>query len=95
MIAFGLRASISATGVDPRHDLAVDVRLAHTARDQLRVLRSEVDDENEIVVGQFAHRIGPVSRPMPTPCDRWSDLPSVCRAGATITSAFWNSFTVS
>ena len=33
--------------------------------------------------------------PMPTPWDRWSCLPSVCRAGATMTSAFWNSFTVS
>ena len=29
-----------------RHDLGVDVRLAHAAGDQLRVLRAEVDDED-------------------------------------------------
>jgi len=34
-------------------------------------------------------------RPMPMPCERCSALPSVCSAGATITSAFWNSLTVS
>ena len=50
MIAFGLRASISATGVRARHDLGVDVRLADAPRDQLRVLRAEVDDEDQIVV---------------------------------------------
>ena len=33
-----------------RDDLAVDVRLADPARDQLRVLRPEVDDENEVVL---------------------------------------------
>ncbi len=31
-----------------RNDLAVDVQLAHTTRDQLRVLRPEVDDEDEV-----------------------------------------------
>ena len=30
--------------------------------------------------------------PIPMCCDLWSDLPSVMRAGATMTSAFWNSF---
>ena len=29
--------------------------------------------------------------PMPTDCSRWSCLPSVCSAGATITSARWKS----
>ena len=94
MIAFGLRASISATGIDARDDLAVDVRLAHAARDQLRVLRPEVDDEDE--VGRIAHGTRTISvGAMPMPCARWSDLPSVFSAGATITSAFWNSLTVS
>lgn len=32
--------------------------------------------------------------PIPTCWERWSDLPSVSSAGATITSAFWNSFTL-
>ena len=40
----------------PRHDLAVHVRLAHAPRDQLRVLRPEVDDENEIMLISLAHR---------------------------------------
>ena len=33
--------------------------------------------------------------PIPMPCDRCRLLPSVFRAGATMTSAFWNSLTVS
>jgi len=33
-----------------RHDLAVDVRLAYASGDQLRVLRAEIDDENQIVL---------------------------------------------
>ena len=49
MIAFGLRASISATGIE-RDDLGVDVALAHAAGDELRVLRAEVDDEDRIGV---------------------------------------------
>ena len=64
------------------------MRLADTPGDQLCVLRPEVDDENTIE-GFRAHR------PMPTPWARWSDLPSVSSDGATITSAFWNSFSVS
>ena len=76
-----------------RHDLGVDVRLAHAASDQLRVLRSEVDDEDGVVLRTQACRRG--SRPMPTPCARWSALPSVCSDGATMTSAFWNSLSVS
>ena len=32
--------------------------------------------------------------PIPTCWERWSDLPSVSSAGATITSAFWNSLTL-
>ena len=64
-----------------RHDLGVHVRFPHAPGDQLRVLRPEVDDENE-----FVHLL-----PMPTPCERCSSFPSVCNDGATITSAFWNS----
>ncbi len=74
------------------HDLAVHVRLADAPGDQLGVLRPEVDDQNG------ALRLGGMQRqrrqcPMPMPCDRCSVLPSVCKAGATITSAFWNSLT--
>ena len=43
--------------------------------------------------GAFECRLG--YRPMPMPWARWSALPSVCSDGATITSAFWNSFSVS
>ena len=32
-----------------RMDLAIDARLAHAPRDQLRDLRAEVDDENEVM----------------------------------------------
>ncbi len=67
-----------------RNDFGVDVCLADPAGDEPRVLGPEVDDEDG--VGQC---------PIPTPCERCSALPSVCSAGAIITSAFWNSFTVS
>ena len=95
MIAFGRRGEHLRDRHVARHDLAVDVRLTHAAGDQLRVLRTEVDDENEVVVGASLTASRAAQRPMPTPCDRWSDLPSVRKAGATITSAFWNSLTVS
>src|SRR5581483_1125401 len=71
-----------------RDDLGVDAGLADAARDQLCVLRPEVDDENGVVLVC-------TQRPMPTPCARCNALPSVCSDGATITSAFWNSFSVS
>ena len=46
MIAAGSLASISADRHRVRHDLAVDVGLAHPARDELGVLGAEVDDED-------------------------------------------------
>ena len=71
-------------------DLAVDVGLADPAGDQLGVLRAEVDDENERVVSLASGQC-----PIPMPCCFCRYLPSVCSAGATITSAFWNSLTFS
>ena len=76
------------------------MRLAHAPGDQLRVLGSEVDDEDEIVcgiapLGRRSLAPGHDQRPMPMFCARCSDLPSVSSDGAIITSAFWNSFTVS
>ena len=45
-------------GCRVRDDLAVDARLAHAARDQLRVLRAEVDDEHGALrrLGLLGHR---------------------------------------
>ncbi|CAB4834767.1 unannotated protein [freshwater metagenome] len=74
-----------------RHDLAVDVGLAHSTSDELRVLRAEVDDEHG--VNALRHQWADIQWPMPTPWERCSDLPSVCNAGATMTSAFWKSLT--
>ena len=34
----------------PRMDLAVDAELAHTTRNQLRVLRTEIEDEDSVSV---------------------------------------------
>ena len=42
---------IAASGVVAAHDLGVHAQLAHAARDQLRVLRAEVEDHDEL-----AHR---------------------------------------
>ena len=73
-----------------RDDLGVDVALADPARDQLRVLRPEVDDQDgaRVVV-----RRGVSQWPIPTRCCVWYILPSVLIDGAITSSAFWNSFT--
>ena len=65
-------------------DFGIDVCFAHASRDQLRVLGTEVDDED--VLGQC---------PMPTPWERCNCFPSVWSEGASMISAFWNSFRVS
>jgi hypothetical protein len=79
------------------HDLAVDVRLPDPPGDQLRVLGPEVDDQDGVEGAQRSSSTAMIrrQRPIPMPWARWSVLPSVMRAGATMTSAFWNSFTVS
>ena len=86
--ALGLAGQHLRDGHVPGHDLRIDVRLADPPGDQLRVLGAEVDDQDGVEgIGSRAQC------PMPTPWDRCRDLPSVFRAGATMTSAFWNSLT--
>ena len=49
MIALGSPGEHArSTGIEWRHDLGVDVRLAHPTGDQLRVLGPEVDDEHAV-----------------------------------------------
>ena len=71
------------------------MRLADPPRDQLRVLRTEVDDENRVVRAGSARALTVAQAHADALLLRWSDLPSVFSAGATMTSAFWNSLTVS
>ena len=76
------------------------MRLPHPAGDELRVLGTEVDDQDGVDggIGHVGARRSAGRRaqwPMPTPWAFWRFLPSVCSAGATMTSAFWNSLTVS
>ena len=93
------------TGADVQHDLVlvvdfgaqyaqliarVHVRVADPSRDQLGVLGPEINNKYGANFGHRAYLL-----PMPTPCARWSDFPSVWSPGATMTSAFWNSLTVS
>ena len=90
MIAFGLAREHLGERHRARHDLGVDVRLAHAPRDQLRVLRAEVDDENEVECV--------ASRGSPAHADALRALERLAlglQRRATITSAFWNSLTVS
>jgi hypothetical protein len=47
--AFRPHLAERAFGVLERHDLAIDLLLAHAPRDQLRDLRAEIDDENLVV----------------------------------------------
>ena len=48
-MAFGCLASISRHRHRVRDDLGVDARLAHPPRDQLGVLRAEVDHQDQVV----------------------------------------------
>ncbi len=82
-----------AGGDVARNDLRVDVCLAYPPGDELRVLRTEIDDEHPIEVA-VAGGLSGRHQPMPTRWLRCRSLPSVLRAGATITSAFWNSLTL-
>ena len=68
--------------------------LADPTGDQLGVLGTEVDDQDRTVAGVTRTGGRLAQWPMPTPWERCRSLPSVWSAGATITSAFWNSFTV-
>ncbi len=95
MMPDGRRATRLGGGGRVRDDLRVDVGLAYPAGDQLGVLGTEVDDEDRTVTGRTGVGRRWAQWPMPTPCERCRSLPSVWRAGATITSAFWNSLTVS
>ena len=56
------------------HDLGVDPRLPHPPRDQLRVLRPEVDDEDEVMVRQVGHSVALRRRAAETQSYRWSLL---------------------
>ena len=80
-----------------RHELRVDPRLAHAARDQLRVLAAAVEHQHRPLLrrdgsanGQRDDFTGHYPIPMRWAC--CSDLPSVLIAGASITSAFWKSW---
>jgi hypothetical protein len=67
-------------------DLGVHVRLANPARDELRVLRTQIDNED-----RASGRLGHAQWPIPSRCWVWYDLPSVLIDGAITSSAFWNS----
>ena len=78
-----------------RHELRVDSRLPDAARDQLRVLAAEIQDEHRPLLraslgdrksDDLAHY------PMPTFWACCRDLPSVLIDGANMTSAFWKSW---
>ena len=53
MIAAGAKARTSSVADGAGVDLAVDPVLAHAARDQLGVLRAEIEDQDA-----FGHRFG-------------------------------------
>ncbi len=75
------------SGDAARHDLREDPGLPHPAGDEAGVLRPEVEYQDPV---EAALEVG---HPMPIPWWRCSALPSVCREGATMISAFWNSLT--
>ena len=50
MIPFGFHSRIHSQRARRRMDLAVDVRLAHPARDELGELGAEVEDQDAVVV---------------------------------------------
>ena len=46
MIPLGASRSISAAVISQPNDLGIDLALAHPPRDDLRVLRTEIENEN-------------------------------------------------
>ena len=86
MMPVGLRAAISSAGDVVGHDLGVDVRLADAPGDELGVLGAEVDDEDRVEL--VGHVRDGAARGLIWP------TPSAQR-GTTISSAFWNSLSVS
>ena len=50
MIPLGFHSRIHCDRARGRVDLAVDVGLAHPARDELGVLRAEIDDQDAVVM---------------------------------------------
>ncbi len=48
--ALGAESAHEGVGYVAGMDLAIDFRLAHAARDELRVLRTEIEDENLLVL---------------------------------------------
>ena len=89
-----------------RDELRVHAALAHAARDELPVLRPEVEHEDGVeplhlrralrhgaslsLISDASPVAGGGPQPMPTSCSFCSFLPSVISDGATMTSAFWN-----
>ena len=57
MMPFGANARTVGVAHVPGMDLAIDAAFAHAARDQLRVLRAEVEDQDAVRVD--------VGRPQP------------------------------
>ena len=47
--AFGFISVEGGFGLLERHDLGIDALLAHAARDQLRHLTAEIDDQNLVM----------------------------------------------
>src|SRR5262249_32050403 len=82
------RVDQTLRGHRARDDLGVDAELAYPARDELRVLRSEVDD-GDLVGGVHGRRSA--YRGRPSFCACWKTLPSVLIAGAMISSVCWRS----
>ncbi len=83
-----------------RQELGVHAALAHAPGDELGVLRPEVEHDHRPLRGTLGaerrcRRGGGHQWAIPTPCSRCSRLPSVCRAGANMISAFWKSWMVS
>ena len=78
-----------------RHNFGKHMGFANPTCDQLRILCAKINNENLVEVsgrslpGGTSH-----GYPIPTCWDFCSALPSVWSAGATMTSAFWNSLTL-
>ena len=90
MIPFGRRASISSNGI-VRGTISEYTCASRTRRAISCAYCAPKSTTSTVSNGGVRPRC--LYRPMPTPWLRWRLLPSVCNAGATMTSAFWNSLT--
>ena len=73
----GFSAAISCAGVSKRRMLRIDVALAHAPRDDLRVLRPEIEDDDLFVHRLMIGERGQLCLSILLQSDEWKSLKEI------------------